>query len=117
MKIFMHIDSPELDEIAPQVTTAIGDWLTDCGCTAQLVNCIDDRSGAPAVGMRLDTGKKAVLKRALDFLYQLAQEHQIDFVVGFIDAKTGEAEKVCYFGHEEGRPDSDEIGSYLGLRR
>lgn len=117
MKIFMHIDSPELDEIAPQVAAAISDWIKDCGCTAELIDSIDDESGDHTLGMRIDTGKKLILKKALDFLYGIAQECKIDFVVGFIDAETDEAEKVCYFGHDEGRPDIDEIGTYLGLRR
>lgn len=117
MKIFMHIDSPELDEIAPQVAAAIGDWIKDCGCTAEVVDSRDDDPADHTLGMQIDTGKKVMLKKALDFLYGLAREYEVDFVVGFVDTETGKTEKVCYFGHDEGRPDIDEIGSYLGLRR
>jgi hypothetical protein len=117
MKIFIHIDCPDPEDIAEPVATAIAAWVKDCGCTAQPVNEQDEESGGRTLGLTIDTGKKAVLKKALDFLYGIARQYQLDFVVGFIDADTGTAHKVCYFGHEEGRPDVSEIGSYLGLRR
>jgi hypothetical protein len=117
MKIFIYIDSPDLEDIAEPIEAAIIAWEKDCDCTAQPVNAQDEATGKWTLGMTLDTGKKAVLKKALDFLYGLAKEYQVDFAVGFIDADTGAAHKVCYFGQEEGRPDISEIGSYLGLRR
>lgn len=117
MKIFLHIDSPELDDIAEPVATAISAWVQDCDCTAQPVNAEDEATGERTLGLNIDTGKKAVLKKALDFLYGLAKEHGVDFAVGYFDKDTGAAHKVCYFGDEEGRPDISEIGSYLGLRR
>lgn len=116
MKIFIHIDSPDPEEVAGPVATAITGWIEDCNCTAQLVNAQDEDSGELTLGLRIDTGKKAMLKKALDFLYGLAREQALDFAVGFID-DAGVAHKVCYFGNEEGRPDISEIGSYLGLRR
>lgn len=117
MKIFMYIDSTDLDEIVEPVTEAVSAWIKDCGCSAELVDVASDETGDHTLGMHLDTSRKAMLKKALDFLYGIAGQHHVDFVIGFIDANSGEAEKVCYFGHEEGRPDIDEIGSYLGLRR
>ena len=117
MKIFIHIDNTDLDDIATDVEAAIAGWVKDCGCTAEAINQVDVETGEWVLGMRIDTGKKAVLKKALDFLYGLARTYEQDFAVGYIDADSGVAHKVCYFGNEEGRPDINEIGSYLGLRR
>ncbi len=115
MRIFIHVDTPDMDAVAEPLVTAIGNWIAGCNCTAQVV---DDAaaSGERVVGLRIDTGKRAVLKTALDALHGLAQAHAIDFVVGYLD-DAGTAHKVCFFGNEEGRPDIAEIGSYLGLRR
>ena len=117
MKIFIHIDGNDLADIADPVSAAITAWIKGCNCTAAPVNARDEQAGSWTLGLTIDTGKKAVLKQALEFLYGLAREYQQDFVVGFIDADTGTAHKVCYFGHEEGRPDITEIGNYLGLKR
>ena len=117
MKIFITIDNTDLDDIAAEVEAAISAWVADCGCTAEAVNQLDEDTGEWLLGMRIDTGKKAVLKKALDFLHGLAKQYEQDFAVGFIDADSGAAHKVCYFGNEEGRPDISEIGSYLGLKR
>jgi intein-encoded DNA endonuclease-like protein len=117
VKIFIHIDDHDLDDIAAAATAAIGAWVAGCDCVAQAVSEQDPQSGAWTLGLTIDTSRKAMLKKALDVLYGIAREYQRECVVGFIDAETGAAQKVCYFGHEEGRPDIDEIGSYLGLRR
>jgi hypothetical protein len=117
MKIFIHIDGTDLEDIAEPVAAAIDAWVKDCNCSAAAVDELDGQTGARILGLIIDTGKKAMLKPALDFLYGIAREYQQEFVVGFIDADNGTAHKLCYFGHEEGRPDVNEIGSYLGLRR
>ena len=117
MKIFITIDNTDLDDIATEVEAAISAWVADCGCTAAAVNQLDEDTGERVLGMRIDTSKKAMLKKALDYLYGLAKEFEQDFAVGFIDADSGAAHKVCYFGNEEGRPDISEIGSYLGMKR
>jgi len=115
MRISIVLDEPDLDEVAEPFETAISSWLNDCNCTAELVSA--DATAGQTVGLIINTSKKAVLKKALDFLYELAQTHKQEFVVGYIEAETEETQKVCYFGHEEGRPDVSEIGSYLGLKR
>ena len=117
MRIFIHIDDDELDDIAAAASAAIAAWVAGCDCVARLVSEQDPQSSAWTLGLTIDTSRKAVLKKALDAMYGIAREHQRECVVGFVDAETGRAQKVCYFGHEEGRPDIDEIGSYLGLRR
>lgn len=116
MKIFIHIDSPGLDTEFETIRETITSWIAECGCTAQLVDERDEDGEVETLGLRIDTGKKAMLKKALDFLYGLAKEQSVDFAVGYLD-DAEQAHKVCYFGDEEGRPDISEIGSYLGLRR
>lgn len=118
MQIFIHIeDNPELDDIAGELVAAIATWVAGCNCTARVVDEGLSDSGARTVGLVIDTGKRAMLKPAVDFMYRLASSHEQECVVGYVDADSGAAHKVCYFGHEEGRPDIGEIGSYLGLRR
>lgn len=116
MKLFIYVDTPDIEEVAEALLTAVTAWVADCNCTAEPVDRLDDVSGERLVGLRLDTSKKAVLKTALDSLHALAAIHKIDFVIGYLD-DAGAPHKVCYFGHEEGRPDIAEVGSYLGLRR
>ncbi len=67
------------------------------------------------VGLYIEVKRRAELKTPLNFLYTLAKKHKVEFVVGIIDDKTGEQEDVCFFGHEEGKPDAFEISNYLGL--
>lgn len=120
MKIFVYIDAQDLDDLedmATEVEAAITTWVQDCDCTAEAINTVDVETGEQLLGLRIDTSKKAVLKKALDFLYDLAKQYEQDFAVGYLDADSGAAHKVCYFGNEEGRPDISEIGSYLGLKK
>ena len=58
--------------------------------------------------------KNQHLKDPLSFLHGVAKDHKVDFVVGFFE-ENGDSEDVCYFGHEEGKPDIVEIANYLGL--
>lgn len=123
MKIYLYIDGADLNEIGAPVAEAISDWLANTGSKAQLVNrgpedgANQTRVGDWDLGLTIETGKKADLKAPLAFLYELARQQECDFVVGIYDAQTGQPENVCYFGHEEGRPDLFEIASYLGLKR
>lgn len=116
MKIFIHIDNPDPETEIEPIRQAIAQWIDGCDCTAKLVDEPSADDGDHVLGLRIDTSKKAVLKKALDFLYGIARDTSLDFAVGYID-DAGVAHKVCYFGNEEGRPDISEIGSYLGLRR
>lgn len=123
MKIYLYIDADDLDDIAEPMGRAISDWLTENEGKSRFIN--RRRGEAPEqenvtdwdLGLLIETGRRADLKAPLAFLYDLAKQYECDFVVGFFDATTGRAEKVCYFGNEEGRPDHFEIASYLGLKR
>ena len=79
--------------------------------TACLVNHLEDKK----FGVTITIDKKLQLKQPLNFLYGIAKKYKIDFVIGIVCGDTGKMEDVCYFGHEEGRPDMYEIAMYLGL--
>jgi len=65
------------------------------------------------LGITLRLKSKAELKEPLNFLYGLAKQTKCEFVVGIHHA--ADKEDICYFGHEEGRPDMHEVAMYLGL--
>jgi len=113
MHIYFYLAGDDLEQSAEPIAEAIAQWLEGNETTAQLVNQQDDQM---LVGLTLETGKKAILKEPLNFLYDLAKVHKQEFVVGMLDEQ-GNREDVCYFGFEEGRPDINEIGEYLGLKR
>ena len=123
MKIYLYVEAEALDEIAAPLSRDISEWLAGNDGKARLVNRQRGETAEEApvadwdLGLLMETGKRADLKAPLAFLYGLARQYECDFVVGFFDAETGRPEKVCYFGHEEGRPDHFEIASYLGLKR
>lgn len=115
MDIYMMVIADELAEVAESVVEAVNQALADESIRGEL---IDDRSDEDPqqwrVGLRLSLNKKKWLQQPLNFLFSLCKADKIDFVVGFYE--DGEAEDVCYFGHNEGKPDLFEIGTYLGLK-
>ncbi len=113
MKIYMLAEQNELDEIAAALVEQIESWLQANPGPCQLVSPGDE---AFEVGLILETSKKIALKEPVNFLYTLAKEYKAEFVVGMIN-EDGSREDVCFFGFEEGRPDINEIGQYLGLKR
>ncbi|MCF6281368.1 MAG: hypothetical protein L3J28_04010 [Candidatus Polarisedimenticolaceae bacterium] len=120
MKIYLHLESDEIDEVAEAIITAISDWLKEGKSGAQLVNSnVDEgaeggRSGWD-IGLTIETSKKSILAKPLNFLYELAKKERQEFVVGIYDEAKASYENVCYFGYEEGKPDPYEVASYLGL--
>ena len=128
MKIYLYLDSSDLDEIAEPIEQAITEFLASGEVNTKwvrLVNLISDTESEPEqarvgdwdLGLIVETNKKQYLKVPLNFLYKLAKKHEQEFVVGFFDDESGEPESVCYFGFEEGRPDMFEVASYLGLEK
>lgn len=113
MKIYMLVEHDDLDEVAESLVQKITEWQQQQGENIQLITPTDD---AFEMGIIVETGKKIALKESVNFLYQLAKEHKAEFVVGIQD-ESGSRENVCFFGYEEGRPDINEIGQYLGLKR
>ncbi|OUS27594.1 hypothetical protein A9Q99_14215 [Gammaproteobacteria bacterium 45_16_T64] len=111
MELYIYIEAEELEDVAEPMVEAIVPWIGNKNEKTKLVNQIAEGF----VGVNMTVTSKNGLKKPLIFLYDLAKEHKCDFVVGILDTETGAMEDVCYFGHEEGRPDMFEIGSYLGL--
>jgi len=114
VKIYILAEHDELAEVAEPMAASIALWLQQNPVQHRsLVAPSDDEL---VVGLSLETGKKTGLKAPLSFLYSLAQQHKSEFVVGVI-RDDGSRENICFFGHEEGRPDINEVAQYLGLKR
>lgn len=108
MNIYLSALSDDLIEIQEKLTSDIEAWLDENKLEYRLVTRED------YLAVHLLAKQAYELKTPLNFLNRLAKEQKCDFVVGLIgedDSKTD----VCYFGHEEGRPDMFEIANYLGL--
>ena len=103
-------------EIAQPIAEAMSQAIEAKTLKAQLIDQREDEDLEDwKLGIRLNIKKKQWLKEPLHFLHNLAKEHKTDFVLGIIDADTREEEDICYFGHEEGKPDLFEIACYIGL--
>ena len=113
MKIYMLAEHDELHEIAESLAEQIATWHGEQSGNIELVSPSEDD---PEVGIIIETSKKFALKDPVNFLYQLAKENKAELVVG-IQQDDGSRENICFFGYEEGRPDINEIGQYLGLKR
>jgi len=113
MKIYMLAEHDELDEIAEALLAQIAEWQKEQAENIQLLSPSEESLD---VGIMIETSKKFALKDPVNFLYQLAKENKAEFVVG-VQADDGSRENICFFGYEEGRPDINEIGQYLGLKR
>ena len=113
MEIYMLAEHDELDEIAESLAEQISGWLAGQGDNLALISPSEE---SLEVGIVIETSKKIALKDPVNFLYQLAKDNKAEFVVG-VQAEDGSRENVCFFGFEEGRPDINEIGQYLGLKR
>jgi len=125
MKIFVMVDGSDHEEHADALSAAVKQWIKSGQGNVELIN----RKHEPAsdagpydlpqwdLGITFDTNKKAKLKKPLAFLYTLAEELELDFVVGKQDTADSTPENVCYFGYEEGPPEPAEVASYLGLKR
>ena len=123
MKLYMLAESDDLAEIELPITSAIEEWLsTQEGDTKPtFVNlrheAHDDHKKQGErrweLGLELIVQSKAGLQEPLSFLYGVAKQNKCDFVIGILDGES--KEDICYFGHEEGRPDRHEVAMYLGL--
>lgn len=122
MKIYLYLDSDDVDEIsvvAELLVTDVNVWLKESQSIAVLVNAQDEPGTRSDwdLGLTIDTNKKAVLAKPLSFLYGLAKTYKQEFVVGIHDEGNASYENICYFGHEEGKPDVAEVACYLGLSK
>lgn len=121
MDIQIYIDTHDLDSEAKNELTAnaskdMAEWITQQSQSISLISDANDEQGeADKLGMHINVKSAYKLKDALNFLYTLAKKYKCEFVIAQIQPDTGDAEEVCYFGHEEGRPDLFEIANYLSL--
>jgi hypothetical protein len=123
MKIYIYAVSDDLDEIMVPVAGSIGQWLAqdDNKVEAILVN----KPEAEVVGIHLQLKKTLHLKEPLNSLNRIAKQHKCDFVLGLLpesnEGTVPEAEEdredICFFGHEEGKPDMFEVACYIGLEK
>jgi len=121
MKLYFLLDGLVDDEkpatTADKVVATLSEWLKSSKLGMTLVDERPEEVEEWQVGLQFDCERKAVLKAPLEFLFQWAKKAEQEFVIGFYDKKSGSREDVCYFGHEEGRPDISEVAMYLGLNK
>lgn len=113
MDLYIYADGEDLEELVEPLSESITTWIGDRTEGLSLVNQRDDDT--LRLGINITVNEKAKLKKPLIFLYKIAKEHKCDFVIGIFCPDTGSMEDVCYFGHDEGRPDMYEVANYLGL--
>lgn len=114
MDLYFYIASDDLEELAEPISATLSSWIGEENERKTLVNQLEENK----LGVNISVDSKNQLKKPLKFLYTLAKEHKCDFVVGIFSGEaSGDVvmEDVCYFGHEEGRPDMFEMANYLGL--
>ena len=119
MKLYIFAEQDELEDIAEALYAKIAAWA-EPKTTVTAIYRHDD-SAEPVrgkyrdieVGIEFSAKNSNKLKEPLNTLYKLAKDYKCEFVVGQIEDDT--YQDVCYFGHEEGRPDMFEIANYLEL--
>jgi hypothetical protein len=111
--IYIQAEAEELQDIAADLESEITPWLSEKDTGAQLLADCDENNVYSRVGINMQVRKRADLKEPLSFLYKLAKSHKCDFVLGVYDGD--QQEDICYFGHEEGKPDAFEVANYIGL--
>lgn len=124
MELKIYIDSSDLEtsrlkEIFLPIQNLISDWISEQKLTITLLSNLtpnDETDLADQkLGIHIQVKSKFKLKEPLNFLYKIANTYKCEFVIGMMDSDSGELEEICYFGHEEGRPDLFEIANYLTL--
>ncbi|MES9963339.1 MAG: hypothetical protein ABW116_07340 [Candidatus Sedimenticola sp. 20ELBAFRAG] len=122
MKIYIYAESDDLEAIAEPMSEALERWVKKSESNVSLVNerhqPDEDETGEPFwnLGVNLEAKRRSDLKKTLEFLYGLAREYKCEFVVGLGSSDKGPAQDICFFGHEEGKPDAYEIANYMGFR-
>lgn len=113
MQICLYADCSDLeDEIIESLSSSLDPWVSE---EKALEKHVCPSSGL-TIGVRLQIRKGRELKNVINHLYRLAKETQSEFVVGLYNEGTQSIDEICYFGHEEGRPDLYEISSYIGVK-
>lgn len=125
MKLHIYIDDTHIEpsrwkEIRKPLSSAMADWVSAHQQNAELLKPLPPEQAeaehdAEKTGVCIRIKTKFHLKEPLNFLYGLAKDYKCEFAIAMVNAESGTAEDVCYFGHEEGRPDMFEIANYLEL--
>lgn len=116
MKLYIYAESDELEKIRPTLHEAINQWLNDESTKVEATAINDDNGETPGpVGIHLQVKKPVHLKEPLNFLQRQAKSLKCDFVLGCWSDDDQDREDICFFGHEEGKPDMFEIACYIGL--
>ena len=116
MKIYFLLDDEEPSSVADQLMEAIAVWSKAEESHVEMIDKRPEDMAAWELGIQLECKRKIHMQPSLDFLFKLAKKMEREFVIGLYD-KRGARENICYFGHEEGCPDIDEVAMYLGLKR
>lgn len=114
MKLSFYVDGSNIDDAAKAVTSSVTEWIKATGSVATFIDQKIE-NGERQLGIQLNIRKKGELRDPLKKLYEIANKQKCEFAVGIIDEKTDETEEICYFGKEEGKPDTFEIANYLGI--
>ena len=113
MKLYIYAESDELEKIRPKLYEAINQWLEDDTNKVEATAVNEDEEGS--IGIHLQVKKPVHLKEPLNFLQRQAKSLKCDFVLGCWSEDDQDREDICFFGHEEGKPDMFEIACYIGL--
>jgi len=113
MKLYMLVETMDWDDVDASLSESIMAWAADQGDAIELVNQTDIATGERHLGINLQASKAAQLRAPLQFLYGLSKAHKLEFVVGVYDPDSRAMEDICYFGHNEGKPDPFEVANYL----
>jgi hypothetical protein len=120
LNIYIFAEHDEIEELVEPLTASLVAWA-EPKTTISWVLRTDETDEAPRtkreieIGYELSISKTQKLKDPLNFLYTVAKEHKCEFVIGLVEDE--KYQDVCFFGHEEGRPDMFEIAHYLGLEK
>ncbi len=115
MKIFIELDLSKLEP---------GEQALSSSQTEEAQNAIqqlnEDNLGlgitieaSDTIAINAQVKKPNHLKPAVELFNTLAEQYQIDFVLGLIE--NDQKEEICYFGYEEGKGDTQTIAMYLGI--
>ena len=125
MKLHMYIDDSDiepsrLDEIFTPISEEISNWIGEKQNMRSLsspsqLGTDDINSSEKKLGLSIEIKSKHKLKAPLNFLYTLAKFYKCEFVIAEVCPDSGDIQDVCYFGHEEGKPDLFEVANYLSL--
>jgi len=115
MQIYIYAEADNLEEIAAPLADKLSHWVKKSKLSVEYINHQSDfgsdnnREAFWNLGIHISAKRRSDLRKTLEFLYKLSKEQHCEFVVGLASSETSPATDICYFGYEEGRPDTHEI--------